>query len=369
MNVGYALRYFSPKTASALTTAVAAEKLPEAALTTAHFINEMHDYFSLMTSQQRKNSITLRNCDKKYIFLNVIIDLFQNTIFGKGWKPLNYALVLSSLSFMDVSEFLMKNEYDFVLGHRFTQDATENVIGQVRNRFGKMPSAYEALIGLRLISVSQFLSDIKRSNYMSDTDEFLLDFCKEKKSTKNKAICHSVNNITAPVGTTTASFTPSNVKTLSLDQLSIILTNKLETNGIFFIAGSTTRAVNKHLCSDCEQFLLSDNLPKTNFVTQMKNYTVHANKGGLSDPCLQTLHLVLLCEYYFRMFKNYILKNGNLVLVNYLIAKINISFPLCCDLKKKIVKHFFTVRSFCLKSFSERCKTVYGTASAKRKKV
>ena len=68
MNVGGALQFFSPITASALKTAVQNKILPKEALTTAHFIGLMHEYFSLMLSQLRKTSFILRNFDRKYIF-------------------------------------------------------------------------------------------------------------------------------------------------------------------------------------------------------------------------------------------------------------------------------------------------------------
>lgn len=44
-----------------------------------------------------------------------------------------------------------------------------------------MPTALKALRAIRLISVSQFVSEVKRSSYMSDSDQFLLHFCKEKR--------------------------------------------------------------------------------------------------------------------------------------------------------------------------------------------
>lgn len=132
MNVGAAVRFFSPKTSSALKTGVEMGILPSEALTTAYFIMIIHDWFSLLSSKVRKTSITSRNCDVKYIFLHSIIDLFQNTVFQDGWKPLNYGFVLATLTFCDVAEFLFKNGFDFVLGHRFSQDATENIFSQIR---------------------------------------------------------------------------------------------------------------------------------------------------------------------------------------------------------------------------------------------
>lgn len=181
MNVGAAVRFFSPKTKSAIVTGVELGILPKEALTTAYFIMIIHEWFALMTSKVPKTSITTRNCDSKYIFLHTVIDFFQNTIFDKHWKPLNFAFILSTLSFCDAAEFLMKKDYDFVLGHRFTQDATENVFSQIRRKAGSLPSAKESLSAVKLISVSQYISDIKKSSYTNGTDEFLLDFCKTKK--------------------------------------------------------------------------------------------------------------------------------------------------------------------------------------------
>ena len=54
-----------------------------------------------------------------------------------------------------------------------------------------------------------------------------------------------------------------------------------------------------------------------------------------------------------------------------LLYDIDINFPLCCDLKRKIIKHFSIIRAFCLKNFVEnntKLTIVYGTVSAKRKK-
>lgn len=102
-------------------------------------------------------------------------------MFKDGWKPLNYGFVLATLTFCDVAEFLFKNGFDFILGHQFTQDVTENIFSQIRRKAGSIPTALKALRGIRLISVLLFVSEVKRNNYMHDSDEFLLGFCKEKK--------------------------------------------------------------------------------------------------------------------------------------------------------------------------------------------
>lgn len=51
MNVGAAMRFFCPKTKSAFITAMNAGILPKEALTTAHFIGLMYEYFELLTSK------------------------------------------------------------------------------------------------------------------------------------------------------------------------------------------------------------------------------------------------------------------------------------------------------------------------------
>lgn len=126
MNVASSCRFFRYSTAAAIELEVKSGNLPSSALTTAHFIRLMCDWFALTSCKERKASITLRNKDK-YDLLEKIIDVFENTEFDKGWKPLNVGIIMSSPSIMGVSEFLFLNGYDFFLFHRLSQDALENV--------------------------------------------------------------------------------------------------------------------------------------------------------------------------------------------------------------------------------------------------
>lgn len=142
-------------------------------------------------------------------------------------------------------------------------------------------------------------------------------------------------------------------------------------NCTFYIAGSTTNAVMKQSCSTCTIFLSNKNLPDIEFIKKAKHYTNGANQGGLKVPCLELLSLIYHCEYYFKTHKNFIFRNENTTLIKSLVENIQILFPDCCNIKLKIVKHFFTVRSYCLKNFSENVnkrKIAYGTATAKRRK-
>ncbi|KAL5246115.1 hypothetical protein ACI65C_013523 [Semiaphis heraclei] len=176
MHVGAAIRFFSLKTAAAIELAVKLNVLPSDAITTAHFIRLIQEWFSLTTSKVRKTSITKRNKEKKYDFLLKIITITENTVFGHGWKPLNAGIIMATLSIIGICETLFNNGFDFVLCHRLTQDAIENIFSQIRRKAGATPTAFQCLQALKLISTSQFLSDVDRSNYCNDNDIFLIDF-------------------------------------------------------------------------------------------------------------------------------------------------------------------------------------------------
>lgn len=357
MNVGAAVRFFSPKTAGALKTAVSNGILPKEALATAEFILTVYNWFTIVSSQMRKTSITARNCDRKYIFLHSVIDLFKNIVFTKGWKPLNYGFVIATTSFCDIAEFLFRSGFDFVLGHRFTQDATENIISQIRNKEGKLPSALKTIRAVKSISVSQFVSEVKNTSYLSESDEFLLDFCKEKKKTREvSAASHFEEEMNF------------DIQTFSLCDFAGEIA-AYDTNSIFYVAGSTTLAVGKkNVCSDCVAFLYKDNLPDVEFIHEAKTYTDAANQGGLRYPCFETFLLVLHCEVYYTSFKNYLQTNRNVHLINSLIEFVTIDFPSCCSIKAKIVRHYFNVRSFCTTSLTINIKQKqkeYGSASMK----
>lgn len=127
-------------------------------------------------------------------FLAKVIDIFQNTEIGNGWKPINTGMILATMSLCTISEMLIENGYKFVLLHRFTQDALENIFSQIRRKAGSHPSALQSLRALKLITVSQFISDVKRSSYLSDTDEFLLEHFKVRKSPTSTIIPQSSSN-------------------------------------------------------------------------------------------------------------------------------------------------------------------------------
>jgi hypothetical protein len=56
--------------------------LPKDALTAAHFIRLINEWFLLTSSKLRKTSITQRNKEKKYDFLQKLIGIVEQIEFG-----------------------------------------------------------------------------------------------------------------------------------------------------------------------------------------------------------------------------------------------------------------------------------------------
>lgn len=125
MNVARAVQFFSIKTAAAIEKAVTLQEINKKALTTAWWIRVVQQWFELMTARVRKKAMTQRNHSTKVAFLENTINLFQNMIIVKGWKPLNTGLIMSTLSIIQLSEECFKEGCQFFLPGRPTQDAVE----------------------------------------------------------------------------------------------------------------------------------------------------------------------------------------------------------------------------------------------------
>lgn len=368
MHVGSAIRFFSSNTAAAIENGIDLKILPSAALSTANFIRVIEEWFELCNSKLRKRSVTLRNKEKKFELLQKVINIFHGITIADSWKPANTGFILASLSLMEISEFLLSNGFDFVLLHRFTQDALENIFSQIRRKAGSMPGANDSMQALRMITLSQFLSDVKSTNYSNDDDVFLLDFI----STIKKTEPNIRNSDSAPKIPTTGDWSlPTSkfctVSTLEAEESKLL--NLFDIRNCFNLSGSTVASIQKHCCATCNSFLLS----QTNSPVPEKyqKYVEFLNKGGLKKPCGSTLQLIINCEILFRKYKYFILHTGLSELAEKIIKDIEIQFPLCCNVKSKIVSHFFTVRGFATQNFSKclKRKAVYGTASCKTKKV
>ena len=311
MHVGAAIRFFSLQTVAAIQVAVELKELPETAMTTAAFIKLIYEWFDVINSKVRKKSITKRNYTKTLEFLMKFITIINDTQFNaNGWKPLNTGLIMTTISVCDLSQLLLHNGYEFILTHRFTQDAIENVFSQVR-RAGKLPSSADCLNVMKLISVSQFVSDVKRTNYCSESDVTLAEHCKElyavvaKKEPKIIQLDHNYYFDKFSLKSYRLETLPLQEEYGELDLKSLML--------IYNIGGSTVNACMKRCCLTCQmQLHLQNNEEDASLkiIKSWKMYKTFLNMGGLKEPSTVVLQLLINCELIYRKFRGYILHNG-----------------------------------------------------------
>jgi hypothetical protein len=249
------------------------------------------------------------------------------------------------------------------LCHRFTQDAVENIFSQMRRKAGQTPNAIQSFRALKIILMSQYVSDVKRSNYMNDSDEFLLNYFKKVPENFNSTSI----DILQPT---------YNVKPVELldyvenipEALKIL--PEYDMNIVFHLVGSATNTILKVSCNTCYMFMC--NITETvNFPEKYKFYTKALNKGGLKEPCANTVLLMFNCELIYRKYKNHFLHNSNSNIIDEISNNMKINYPHCgknCNVKHKLIKHYFTVRSYATCNLSVcRKKNVYMEQHPKRR--
>lgn len=105
----------------------------------------------------------------------------------------------------------------------------------------------------------------------------------------------------------------------------------------------------------------------------MRTLKTKLTKSGLKDPCYELLLLIFNCEIIHNEMRRFILKSHSHDVITAKIVKdVKIDFPKCsCNLKYEIIDHFFTIRSYAIVNLSVNLKrkAVYGSASAKKRKV
>lgn len=104
------------------------------------------------------------------------------------------------------------------------------------------------------------------------TDQFLLDFCKEKR----KSTLETKSPIVVPNNVSASEISEIKIQYFSLEDFSWIMTYH-DINCTYYIAGSTANAVTKHVCTTCIKFLSNQNLPETELIKKAKLYTNGAN--------------------------------------------------------------------------------------------
>lgn len=165
--------------------------------------------------------------------MNRVIETFHELKIANGWKPLNTGVILSTTSIIKLAEECLQNGYYFFLGGRTAQDPLENVFPQIRRKAGSKPTALQARKALKMVCVSQYLSDIKKL-CTNDADIHVLNVTKSKKviTTSAKSATESLLKIPP-----------------HLEKMEVSIS---EQNEVYYIAGAIANAMKKiKICSNC----------------------------------------------------------------------------------------------------------------------
>lgn len=336
MNVATAVQLFSLKTAAALEKGVRLRQIHKDALTTAWWIRVMYEWFNIMSARHRKKSITLRNKERKFEFLERVVNIFQNMEFGKGWKPVQTGVILSTTSVMNLAKELLSMGYEFLMPGRLSQDALENVFSQIRKKAGMKPSALQVRRVIKMICVSQFVSDVQNTNYVSDSDIYLLDYSSLNKSGDGG------QNDSIMSGNEEENETEAETVTGDLSLPA--------ENDMYYIAGATVNAILKRKicesCMDATNCVKDPEMPQIN--ENITYLTKYSDLGGLKEPSSGIYKLCKEAEILLQESKKSLVE-GELCVNNQFVEKVllrcpNIILPQCCSVKQKIVSYYLSVR-------------------------
>lgn len=112
-------------------------------------------------------------------------------------------------------------------------------------------------------------------------------------------------------------------------------------------------AVVKHICEECIAFSLNKNLPSNAFIEKVKLYTKALDLGALKELCFETFYLILHADHYYKIYKDFILKNGNSRIIEYIHKNVDIIFLHVVIKKKKLLNIILLYVYFAQKIFQK----------------
>ncbi|TGZ57006.1 uncharacterized protein DBV15_10451 [Temnothorax longispinosus] len=179
MRVSNATRVFCEELSSGLQYLVN-NNYSDERLTTAWFIDFMARWFHIMSSRNIGIALSHERPEKyneAIEFLEEAIELFTCMKVGNDgrWKPFQTALIISTKTVIELSKDLLSNGFTFFLASRLTQDCLENLFSIIRLK-NVIPNALQFKNNLKLITISQFMKPICKSNYHEDDRQFLSEF-------------------------------------------------------------------------------------------------------------------------------------------------------------------------------------------------
>lgn len=334
MKVSNAKKVLSEDVASGLS--FLASDLEDERHTTAWFVEFLSKWFTFMCSRNINFSLSYHD-DNKFneaiSFLKEVILFFTELKVGAApkWKPYQTAILISTQTVIDLSQYLLNRNFTFFFPSRLTQDCLENLFSIVRLK-NVVPHAVQFKNNLKLICISQYMREVSKSNYDQDDRQFLSEFIEILEKNRSSQ-SHFIENIT------------SQLPVITEREINI---STIELNVLYYIAGYICDRIEKYqkVCDTC---IKSIKLDVDSVVSKDYNRLclIKARKTNrrffVND---QTFDYFLRMEKMYRLYFNN-LRDKRINLKSFFIAKFNeieFDIPDCHHLKLKIISKFYAYR-------------------------
>lgn len=255
MNVGYACDVFDFSVAAAIETLVKLVKLNKEALSTAWFIKVVRIWFDIMNGRTLDKAITPLNASAKLSEITEFKYIITQLKFSNSWKPVQTGIKLTTLSFIALVKELLSENFKFILPARFNQDCLESLFSTLRRHTNSDPNALQAMRGLRMITMSQFIDDrTEKFNYEKDNDVHIAKLI-QSKPVKSTSIDQSTE------------ICIKSYDNYDFHKDNLPENNMVEINAInMFVGGAICKTLkkNKNTCRSCKQNVVSSHSEQNN---------------------------------------------------------------------------------------------------------
>lgn len=345
MNVAHALNIFSHSVSAGLRYLVEKEGYSQNLLTTAWFIELVHNWFKFMSSRHPVLALSQRNIleySKAITLLNNFISIMNSIQIGNKviWKPVQCGIQLSTCSIINLCKELLEKDLSFLLTSRFSQDCVENLFSLVRSR-NPVPSAREFKYSLKLICVAQYLKHVKSSNYEEDERQYLGDLL------------------------------PASIIIPASPETELIETQFVESEeqSLYYLAGYCIQSLKKQnqLCDNCLNALRHHG-PTPHQLSKLLEFKSFKN-GALFEVNEEIYRLFAGWERIVRSYEPRLKMTAiGKILASHLLAidHAHIKFPSCHPVVSKLAKKFvnFRLHAMCKKQSAQIPLAVtFGSAS------
>lgn len=334
MNVAFAARIFSHRTAAALEFLIEKKYISEDARATVWFIKLISKWFNLMNSRDETDGIKSHNLTNVTEYLKTVLHVMQYIAIGDAWKPVQTGMKMSTQNVICLSHDLLSSGYQYVLTSRFNQDALENLFSTVRRHGNINPTVLQLKRCLRLITVCQFVDSSKsKQNYDRDNAEHYISFFNKKRNRKRK-IDEDSDQVVQCVG-------QGEIFACELDPIS----DSIEQNIVNNLIGCAMSTVFQHkaLCRQCIDSLIDEN-DFENFML----YTNILNKGALHQANANIVKYIFAVESQLQAHLYTCIQHPHLEQhLKYIVKKyVPNPFPPCtmCNSVNLLVNQYIHVR-------------------------